>query len=287
MRGVFEMLKLFLKLARKLYCIISRSAIEFNMCDYEGATANGLIKSFIISDKPCMIARLGRNEMAVMLTYLSTIDNESCFSKILKYIKNENHALWYWDNQTKSNILNNAGFFPSDETHLVKFSEMMLANIQDIDILGSWLRGEVTLSKFLNRTKKVHLKDLEPYYHKDPWSELLRGKKVLVVHPFTELIKKQYLKRKLLFKDHRVLPEFDLLTIKAVQSIAGTKVNFLTWFDALNWMCGEISKKDFDIAIIGAGAYGLPLASYVKSIGKKGIHLGGATQILFGIKGKR
>lgn len=41
------------------------------------------------------------------------------------------------------------------------------------------------------------------------------------------------------------------------------------------------------IAIIGCGAYGLPLAAYVKSLGKKAVHLGGATQILFGIKGRR
>ena len=32
--------------------------------------------------------------------------------------------------------------------------------------------------------------------------------------------------------------------------------------------------------------YGFPLAAYVKSIGKKAIHLGGATQMLFGIKSK-
>jgi hypothetical protein len=52
-------------------------------------------------------------------------------------------------------------------------------------------------------------------------------------------------------------------------------------------MCAEVEKVDFDIAIIGAGAYGLPLAFHVKSLGKKAIHMGGATQILFGIKGKR
>ena len=49
----------------------------------------------------------------------------------------------------------------------------------------------------------------------------------------------------------------------------------------------EVSKLDFDIAIIGAGAYGLPLASFIKSLGKKAVHLGGVTQMLFGIKGKR
>jgi ketopantoate reductase len=52
-------------------------------------------------------------------------------------------------------------------------------------------------------------------------------------------------------------------------------------------MENEISKIDFDIAIIGCGAYGLPLAAHVKRMGKKVVHMGGATQLLFGIKGKR
>jgi hypothetical protein len=32
---------------------------------------------------------------------------------------------------------------------------------------------------------------------------------------------------------------------------------------------------------------GLPLSAYVKSLGKISIHIGGGTQILFGIRGKR
>ena len=49
----------------------------------------------------------------------------------------------------------------------------------------------------------------------------------------------------------------------------------------------QITRKDYDIAIIGCGAFGFPLASFVKDQGKKAIHLGGAVQILFGIKGVR
>ena len=76
-------------------------------------------------------------------------------------------------------------------------------------------------------------------------------------------------------------------TLKAVQSIGNTDGQFSTWFEALDYMCEQITNIEFDVAIIGAGAYGLPLASFVKKLGKKSIHLGGATQILFGIKGHR
>lgn len=38
---------------------------------------------------------------------------------------------------------------------------------------------------------------------------------------------------------------------------------------------------------IGAGAYGLSLASYIKDLGKKVIHLGVAIQMLFRVYGQR
>ena len=115
----------------------------------------------------------------------------------------------------------------------------------------------------------------------------LNEKKVLVVHPFSKTITEQYKRHDRLFANKDILPDFELITLKAVQSIGGTEVPFTTWFDALDFMCNKISNTDFDVAIIGAGAYGMPLASFVKSIGKKAVHLGGATQMLFGIRGKR
>ena len=42
--------------------------------------------------------------------------------------------------------------------------------------------------------------------------------------------------------------------------------------------------KNFDIALIGCGAYGFPLAAFVKGIGKKAVHIGGPLQLFFGIK---
>jgi hypothetical protein len=182
---------------------------------------------------------------------------------------------------------NNAGFFPVTDESLGAFGGRMIQEMQNIDVLGSWLPQEVNVLEFMKHAIIVNLADLEPYYHFRPWSEALEGKKVLVIHPFEQSIQQQYRRREVLFKDQRVLPKFELVTLKAVQSIAGNDPGFRTWFDALDWMCEKVAQIKFDVAIIGAGAYGLPLASYVKSLGRKAVHLGGATQILFGIQGKR
>jgi hypothetical protein len=53
-------------------------------------------------------------------------------------------------------------------------------------------------------------------------------------------------------------------------------------------MKNDIKKIDFDIALIGCGAYGMPLAAFIKKeLNKQAIHMGGCLQLLFGIKGKR
>jgi len=60
-----------------------------------------------------------------------------------------------------------------------------------------------------------------------------------------------------------------------------------SWDDGLEKHAKEISLKDFDLALVGAGAWSLPLAARIKQMGKSAIHMGGEMQLLFGIKGKR
>ena len=132
-----------------------------------------------------------------------------------------------------------------------------------------------------------NIRELEPWFFNNPWTKALEGKKILVIHPFENTIQSQYLNRDNIYKDKNIVPKFELKTIKAVQSIADENAEFTNWFEALDFMKQRINTIDFDVAILGCGAYGFPLASYIKDIGKQAIHLGGVTQLLFGIKGKR
>ena len=62
---------------------------------------------------------------------------------------------------------------------------------------------------------------------------------------------------------------------------------FCDWQEGLESLSKEILAKDFDLALIGAGAWSLPLAARIKQAGKSAIHMGGDIQLLFGIKGGR
>lgn len=162
--------------------------------------------------------------------------------------------------------------------------------MRQVDVLASWRPEEIFFKRALAGSRRISLNGLDPSINKGySWTSALAGKRVLVVHPFAKSIARQYREnREKLFADPGILPEFaSLETVEAVQTIAGNTAGFKSWFDALEHMEAEIATKDFDVALIGCGAYGFPLAAFVKGMGKKAVHLGGVLQIYFGIKGRR
>lgn len=238
----------------------------------DAITINEYIKEQILAGHPFFVGRFGGTELFCLRTF--DFEIKSRYGKALHQMKI------------------NAGFFSNTIDQGIKYKDLMLLSIPEVDVMGIWLQPfeDYYLNRFGNgHVVTTFIHDLEPWTNpKNPWSSALEGKRVLVIHPFAETIEKQYLKRKDIFPETNILPEFQLKTLKAVQTIAGEKDDrFLTWFDALEWMYKEAMKIDFDIAIIGCGAYGFPLAAKLKSAGKQAIHLGGPTQLLFGIKGKR
>ena len=271
----------FLKGFRKIYQLFFKKSNNLQ-CIMDPEIASKIIKDKLLSDKPCMIARYGANELNAILNYKS-IKMKS--RSPLKYIKGEQND-WWWNSGIIKNLNINAGFFPTDIKSIEKFCQLMIDDSSYVDVLGSWIVEEQFLLNKYNKVDKVHIRFLEPFWSQDPWTSVLEGKKVLIVHPFVETIKEQYEKRDLLF-NKKLIPDFELIAIKSVLSLANEKTEFSNWFDALNWMKYEIDKKDYDICLIGCGAYGFPLSAHVKRRGKKAIHLGGALQLLFGIKGKR
>ena len=242
--------------------------------------AQQLIKKYLNDPAPCMIARFGSVELQSVVDYLHPAECKN----IVSFLKGKIPSFGYAPS-TKRTMHINAGFFPSTDKMLNRFGDLMVEYMKEVDLLGSWRPEEELVMKYMLNVKRVPLPDLEPYYFENPWTTALEGKRVLVIHPFEDTIRKQHAQLDKLFADKQMTPQYELLTIKAVQSIAGNKPeSFNDWFEALDWMKSEIDKQDFDIAIIGCGAYGFPLAAYVKQIGKKAIHLGGAVQYLFGIR---
>lgn len=247
--------------------------VNFFLLRNKESDFNFIISNKIKANEPLMIARFGAVEIKCIIYCLLPF--------YLRFVLRD---------YVYKRMPLNAGFFPPSEKNFFLFSDLMLKDAELCDVLASWRPEEWIIRKRLVYSVKIDFEGLDPHPNlSNSWTKSLKGKKVLVIHPFSETIKKQYFeKRDKIFPGTDFLPEFKSLTvIKAVQSISGNRTAFPTWFDALHFMESKIDEQDFDIALIGCGAYGFPLSAYVKRHGKQAIHLGGVLQLYFGIKGKR
>lgn len=247
---------------------------KFNRKDIvNNERANALIVEAIQKKKPYMAGRYGSSELNAIWR-----------------VKDDYTGIDVSVESALKQVCLLSGFFPCEEKYLIDFAKTMHQSTGQVDLMAVWyqLMEEYELRKWGHDLEYCTLGGLEPFFVDNPWTESLKGKEVLVIHPFSESIKIQYQKRALLFQDERILPEFNLKVQQAVQTIAGNMdQRFSNWFEALDFMTERALNEEFDVAIIGCGAYGFPLAARIKKAGKIAIHLGGATQLLFGIKGNR
>lgn len=275
-----------LRVLRKVYAKFF-GGYKLPQAEYESDPdmASDMIYGLLEPGKPCMIARFGSTELLALVNYLGV--NASSHS-VVKFINGE-QPQWWWEKNVMDQMQKWSGFFPSTQDNLQRFGDLMMADMEELDLLGCWLEDEARFAKELSGVKRVQLRLLEPFWAKKPWSRYLKGRRVVVVHPFADDITAQYHNnREKLFDNPDILPKFaSLRVVKAVQSLGGEDCGFSDWFEALKWMENEVDKEDYDVCLIGCGAYGFPLAAHVKRSGKQAIHLGGALQLLFGIKGKR
>lgn len=253
----------------KLYRMFGGKYVKRDFLSAE--ETNEYIRQGLLADKPFMACRLGANESFTMRTYE------------FHHLENEKKAL--------GQLCTHAGFFPNEKVYAERFAAMMRGSMGQMDWCGvlQYPFDDYFLNRYSPKSCKAGiLYAIDPVVYEMPWTQTLAGKKVLVIHPFANTIERQYEKRALLFPGRNVLPDFELHTIRAVQTSAGERdERFGDWFEALDYMTKQAEKIDFDIALLGCGAYGLPLAARIKQMGKKAVHIGGGLQILFGIKGRR
>lgn len=235
------------------------------------AQGTAYLENLLASDKPFLIGRLGAEESRTAIRWRYHIP----------YAQRNIH-----------NIMYNAGVFPNDKDTIDRFCNAYTQSLRNADGMFTWgCKGEASLiRKYAPKGVMLLDNSINNFlFYDHVWTTALAGKRVLIIHPFIDTIREQYEKRDKLFSTPK-LPTFQSIEyVRTVQSNAGGNelVRFASWFEALASMEKEIATKEFDIALIAAGAYGLPMAAYVKSLGKQAIYMASSMQILFGIRGKR
>jgi hypothetical protein len=241
-------------------------------------SADGLLAAAIAGARPYAAGKMGSTECASAATHIKRLRDKRAGRTARTYPRYLMDTLFV-----------NSGVFPQDAATYDRFFEIYLDAVSRCDALASWdVAGEVEILRlFAPAAALVTLGTLDPFYSATRWTAALAGKRVLVVSPFAETIKRQFCKRRLLWDNPDILPDFDLSTLRAPLSAGLGRAEDSSWVEALARLKSEMDGLEYDVALIGAGAFSLPLAVHAKTRGRVGIHLGGSTQLLFGIYGNR
>lgn len=190
-------------------------------------------------------------------------------------------------------LYNNAGVFPFEEGEFHKFIKLFRESLQNLDGLFFWQKEPLfaayedsVAKRETPRARSLNGLTLSPCLV--PHLSHLRW---LVVSPFARTMQSQLAK---LGKLHPAGRGDWRETARHCRFIACPLAASLVSSPYSSWSTGlaDLQKKiaeadDFDVLIVGAGAWSLPLLMAAKSRGKIGIHMGGTTQNIFGIKGGR
>ena len=239
--------------------------------DFKANEAQVEIARLLNLETPQLIARVGETEgraAAFFLTQRSTLG--------LNRVS--------YPEELKSRLKLLAGYFPTTDEGIDCLAKIYLSAIEAIDLHAVWTPHDAILKSARART--IRLFDLDPFFFEKKWTLALENKRVCVASPFARSMQRQYSLRDKLFPTP-TMPEFDLCFAVAPMTHCESDVSDQSWFDNKNRLTDAVLKTSPEIAIISAGAYGLPVAHELKKEGVTAIVMGGSTQLLFGLRGKR
>ncbi len=193
---------------------------------------------------------------------------------------------------------NNAGIYTQTNESLKEYTKRLIEAYEHCTVIAEWEQGgkvfahtgsgQEYISKRTPKTPKIDARALEPYYFKDNWMTSIKGKKVLIIHPFLKTFQKQAGNLKKIFPGKSWFEDCHLQFAQPPLTLAGNHEG-KDWREHLTPFLESLREKsDFDIALVAAGGYGMLVSDYIyKEMNKSVMYIGGALQLFFGVIGKR
>jgi len=253
--------------------------------------------SYIDQNKPIFFGRIGGSDTNIIKNYFDNKD----------IIHTPN---WYESNLHTANAISLStvkmynGYFDFDNNidNFIKYLENMIKYYKNSDdcfhtqcggyfesnntvFLDYILDGKTIINYGFVETIRPFLKSFTI------WG---KNKKILIVSPLSKSIEYQFKNKENLYVDYK-FPEFELKTYNTKITYNSSdeikeNLNITTnnWHEECQRMSKEISKIDFDIALLSCASYGMFLGNHIKyNMGKKAIYLGGCLNLFFNIYGGR
>jgi hypothetical protein len=197
--------------------------------------------------------------------------------------------------------LRHGGVFPAGPAFLATFSRAYADSVARLD----WIGVDPALGGMNDELFRFHRfpGEVMDFVDQEPdrsipnddgrcYLPLLRGRRLLLVCPFAELLRERAQRETFEAVWRRTGKRwFEPAAVEAVELPYGfaraTQRRYATALDLLAEARSRVEVRDFDVALLAAGPLGVMLAAGIKAQGRVAISLGGHLQVLFGVIGRR
>lgn len=197
--------------------------------------------------------------------------------------------------------MSHSGIWSTDLESLLDFCERFRAAVGELAFIGLFEDAFSSELEIFDRERPsglpMRFQDQEPV--RDPavpagecWLELLRGRRLLIVSPFADLLRERA--RADVYEPAWVAVGkrwFEPAAVASVEIPYGfdpeTQRRYGSALELLEDVSDRLAALDFDVALIGAGGISIPMAAAVKASGRVALSLGGHLQVMFGVHGRR
>ena len=201
-----------------------------------------------------------------------------------------------------STLHRNAGVFPCNSTSLGEWLGAYWDSSCYADGLATGWHAPIAkdeinfVTRYNPSASQFPLRSLEPYYVGQDlrWTQLLANKRVTVVSSFTKTMSKQIKHIGSIWPNESMLPlDIEWNFVRTYYPSDLTKMptawssNIGSWSEAVKDIVHRVLLTKPDVVFIGCGGLGMIVGAELKRKGVIAIVLGGAIQVLFGIKGGR
>lgn len=257
------------------------------MADSIDAGAEKIVAHFA-SSEPFFIGRNGSTEMEILADWQT--------SKLIKP-----HLL--------KKLEQYSGIWPATQESVSAWAEEYTESLKLLDGLAAgWYKPLAKaesdiLDFYAPNAFRTPLRSLEPYYvsPENRWTWLLAKKDVAVVSSFAQTIESQLKKGEAIWAPllsdtflpattrwHTVQSYFPpLIAGNGPTKTSWASVGVKDWSQAVDHIVEAVLKTKAQIAILGCGGLAMIAGARLRKKGISVILLGGAVQVLFGIKGSR
>lgn len=241
-----------------------------------------IITDAVLMKKPLLVGKMGNTE----------------YNQISRWYNAEKGARWYSVDITLCRF---AGVCPATIGTINNFATVFIDTVREIDLHFRWhlsMHVDHKVDSILfpkNQVVLPNIMSLDPWFFTKAYSESFAGKTVLVVSNHAAFIRQQYEQnRTCIFKGRNdILPPFVLKTVAtplppnpADSSLLLNDTTYIwpTWQETLESIKLKVLQQGhYDIMLIAAGSFSIPVAAEAKHNGKVAIHLGGTMNPFFGL----